>query len=269
MFFALLLLVNILLLSPVLAAPARGLGVRVQRRAEGRQSDPLSPVTPNTFKAPDTDSSEHIEYSSNWAGAILEYGAGSWKTVTGTFVVPTPKLNPGQTWASASAWVGIDGDTCQHAILQTGIDFTVYDNGQTTFDAWYEWWPDYAHDFSGFKVKAGDTVTVTVTAYSKTSGIATIHNHSTGKTVSKSITSSYALCEQDAEWIVEDYSIGGLVPLANWGKVEFKDASATTKSGKKHGPKDASIAAIVSAAGKVVTKTKTEASRVEVSYVKG
>ncbi|KAF4500527.1 glycosyl hydrolase family 43 [Fusarium agapanthi] len=40
--------------------------------------------------------------------------------------------------AAASAWVGIDGDTCQTAILQTGISF--YADG--SFDAWYEWIPD-------------------------------------------------------------------------------------------------------------------------------
>lgn len=26
---------------------------------------------------------------------------------------------------AASAWVGIDGDTCDTAILQTGLDFTI------------------------------------------------------------------------------------------------------------------------------------------------
>lgn len=47
--------------------------------------------------------------------------------MTGTFTVPTPKKPSGGGSGSfaASAWVGIDGDTCQTAILQTGIDFTV------------------------------------------------------------------------------------------------------------------------------------------------
>lgn len=49
--------------------------------------------------------------------------------------MPTPKLPLGatNTFASASAWVGIDGETCQSAILQTGVDFTISD-GKVTYD---------------------------------------------------------------------------------------------------------------------------------------
>ena len=53
---------------------------------------------------------------------------GTWKSVTGTFTVPTPSGS-----GSASAWVGIDGDTCGTAILQTGIDFTV-SGGSVSYD---------------------------------------------------------------------------------------------------------------------------------------
>lgn len=49
------------------------------------------------------------------------YRQGTFTTVTGTFTVPTPSGTSG----AASAWVGIDGDTCGNAILQTGIDFTI------------------------------------------------------------------------------------------------------------------------------------------------
>ena len=49
--------------------------------------------------------------------------------MTGTFTVPTPSGSSG----AASAWVGIDGDTCANAILQTGVDFTVTD-GEVSYD---------------------------------------------------------------------------------------------------------------------------------------
>ncbi|KZP10607.1 hypothetical protein FIBSPDRAFT_1051210 [Athelia psychrophila] len=32
----------------------------------------------------------HVEYSTNWAGAVLSEAAGTWKAVTDTFTVPTP-----------------------------------------------------------------------------------------------------------------------------------------------------------------------------------
>jgi hypothetical protein len=54
--------------------------------------------------------------------------------VTGTFKVPTPSAPSGGSGTySASAWVGIDGDTCDSAILQTGVDFTI-DGGEVSFD---------------------------------------------------------------------------------------------------------------------------------------
>ena len=49
--------------------------------------------------------------------------------MTGTFTVPTPREPSGASGThSASAWVGIDGDTCGNAILQTGVDFNVNGN---------------------------------------------------------------------------------------------------------------------------------------------
>ena len=51
---------------------------------------------------------------------------GTYKSVTATFTVPTPKEPSGASGShAASAWVGIDGDSCDNAILQTGVDFTV------------------------------------------------------------------------------------------------------------------------------------------------
>ena len=52
--------------------------------------------------------------------------------MTGTFTAPTPSGADG----SASVWVGIDGDTCGTAILQTGIDVTV-SGGEVSYDGEY------------------------------------------------------------------------------------------------------------------------------------
>ena len=186
----------------------------------------------------------NAQYSSNWAGAVL-IGSG-YTTVTGTIVVPTPQepssgSNSGTQYA-ASAWVGIDGDTCQSAILQTGVDFYIED-GQASFDAWYEWFPDYAYNFDDFTVNAGDTIQMTVTASSTSSGTATLDNLSTGQTVSHSFSGeSSELCETNAEWIVEDFSSGSsLVPFADFKAVTFTDASVTTTSGATLGVEGAAI----------------------------
>ncbi|KAJ4417490.1 hypothetical protein N0V82_006154 [Gnomoniopsis sp. IMI 355080] len=209
----------------------------------------------------------HVEYSSNWAGAVL-IGSG-YKSVTGTFVVPTPSTPSGgssRTEYAASAWVGIDGDTASNSILQTGVDFYV-EGSSIGFDAWYEWYPDYAYDFSGITISAGDTIKVTVTATSTTAGTATVQNVSKGTTVTHTFTSqSKALQELNAEWIVEDFSSGNsLVPFADFGTVTFTGASATTGSGTVT-PAGATIIDIEQN-GDVLTSVSVSGSTVTVSYV--
>lgn len=74
----------------------------------------------------------HVSYSTNWAGAV-QIGTG-YDDVTGTIVVPTPEIPSGGSSIkkyAASAWVGIDGDTCSTAILQTGVDFYAGRGGVT------------------------------------------------------------------------------------------------------------------------------------------
>lgn len=64
------------------------------------------------------------------------YPGQTYTSVTGTFTVPSPSAPDGgdDGQYSAAAWVGIDGNTCTSAILQTGVDFTTSDDGQTTYD---------------------------------------------------------------------------------------------------------------------------------------
>jgi len=218
---------TLLLAGSAVAAPGTALRQeRNRKRAAGtRHGNPM--IKSDGPAAVGATNISNVEYSSNWAGAIL-IGTG-YKSVTGTFTVPTPT-----TAGSGSAWVGIDGDTCDTAILQTGIDWTK-SGSSITYDAWYEWYPDYAYDFSGISMSAGDSITVTVTATSKTGGKATIKNVSTGTTVTHTFSgegSEGDLCEYNAEWIVEDFEEGSsLVSFADFGTVEFTGASATDGSG--------------------------------------
>ena len=133
--------------------------------------------------------------------------------------------------------------------------------------AWYEWYPDYAYDFSGIDFSAGDSVTVTVSADSLTSGTAIIENTTTGKKVSHTFTNQNAsLCETNAEWIVEDFEEGNsMVPLANWGSVTFSGASAKTANGTV-GPSGA-VVIDMEQNGKVLTKTTVTSTSVTVEYI--
>lgn len=267
MVFAVALISFALYATTAFAAPrGSGLAARIARRA-GRQSLPNQRIPGDLTNL--VSNSTHPEFSSNWAGAVFDNrGSGTFKSVTGTFVVPTPRVPSGgssSTTYAASAWVGIDGDTCGTAILQTGIDFEVR-GSSVAFDAWYEWFPDFAHDFSGISIRAGDTIKLTVTANTTRSGSAVIQNLSTGQTVSKSLTSSSSLCEQNAEWIVEDFESGGaLVPFANFGTVTFTGASATLVSGGTTGPSGSTLIDIQQN-GRVLTSASTSSNSVTVSH---
>jgi len=215
---------TLLLAGTALAAPGTALRrERALAKRAGRKSNPL--IRPTLSE--EEEKSLNItndSTSTNWAGAVLI--GSSFTSVTGTFTAPTPS-----TAGSGSAWVGIDGDTCQSAILQTGIDWTK-SGSSVTYDAWYEWYPDYAYDFSAssIPISAGDSITVTVTATSKTGGTATIVNNSKGKTVSHTFSNEAregSLCETNAEWIIEDFeSSGSQVQFADFGTVTFTGASA-------------------------------------------
>ncbi|KAF7595466.1 hypothetical protein BBP40_005802 [Aspergillus hancockii] len=259
----------VLLSSAAVAAP-----LTEQRRAHketrvlssDRHGNP--PFVPDTRDILQTNKSVHAQYSSNWAGAVL-VGTG-YTAVTGQFTVPVPSVPAGgssQKKYCASAWVGIDGDSCTSGILQTGIDFCIQ-SGSTSYHAWYEWYPDYAYDFTGISFSAGDTVKVTVIATSTVTGNATVENTSTGKKVTHTFNGDVLgmLCETNAEWIVEDYQSGSsLVPFANFGTVTFAGAQATTGE-TTVGPASASLMDIKQN-GHVLTNSSVTSDSVTVKYI--
>lgn len=230
----------LLLASTAVAAPftEKRLERQRQRAALRKSNPPLAPNTEGVSNIISLENSTNVQYSSNWAGAVLI--STGFTSVTGTVVVPHLSAGSSGTESAASAWVVIDGDTYGNAILQTGIDFYV-DGSSISYDAWYEWLPDYAYTFTGFTLSAGDSIRMTVTASSKTAGTAKIENLTTGKSVSHSFSGQPSLGEVNAEWIVEDFeSNGALVPFANFGTVTFTSASAV-KNGATVGVTGATI----------------------------
>lgn len=254
---------TVLLAGAAVAAPLTA--ARQARHANRRSNLPLKA---NSDEVMSTTGERNVQYSSNWAGGVL-VGSG-YTEVSAEFVVPVPSIPPGgnsYTQYCASAWVGIDGDTCQSAILQTGVDFCVQ-GGSVSYSAWYEWFPNYAYDFTGISINAGDTIQITVQATSSTSGYAYITNLSNGQQVSQSFYGETAgsLCETNAEWIVEDFQMGGsLVPFADFGTVTFSNAYAID-NGVQVGPSGAQVLDIEQN-GQVLTSVSIGSSDVQVRYV--
>ncbi|KAM6491322.1 Peptidase A4 family domain containing protein [Amanita muscaria] len=250
-------LTALLLTTAAFAAP-EGAIARRSRRSASRQSNPVQRLSGNTSLTAATNTS-NAAYTDTWAGAVWDsYPANTFYKVTGTFTVPTPSAPNGQ----ASVWVGIDGYSYQSAILQTGI-YMYYKDGVSTYDSWYEWWPDSPRIYtSPIAIRAGDIIRLTVTASSTTSGTTLIENLTTGQSESQSISHPYPLCQQGAEWIVEDSS---LTPLCNFGTVTFSSASAYLHNGNIISPSGA-VQVNMYQKGKVLTSV-SGSDAVTVKYV--
>lgn len=94
-----------------------------------------------------------------------------------------------------------------------------------------------------------------------------IENLTTGQTVQQELSSAYALCEQNAEWIVEDFEENGsLVPFADFGTVTFDSATASGPSGTTYTPSGATIIDIEQY-NQVLTSVTTSGETVTVKYV--
>lgn len=271
-------LLSAALAGSVLARPSSStLADRVRARANGsrlRKTLPIIKVgsgVKESFVEAEGNQTAHVQYSSNWSGAVLETpSSGYFKSATGRFTVPTPKYAGSGGSESASAWVGIDGDTCGSGLLQAGVDFTVDSSGSVSYDSWYEWYPDYAYDFSNFGVSAGDVIQVDVTATSTTKGTLKLTNVSTGQSVSKTLSapSGSTLCRQNAEWIVEDFSEGGsLVALSNFGTVVFTNAGASLSTGGTEGLSSATVIDLKQGSSVYTDVTINSNSQVTVKYV--
>jgi len=262
------LFLSVLLATSVIAAPRNqgGLAKRVAARA-ARRGNPLIPGKSASIEAPAGSNASHVEFSSNWSGAILTAPPSGQKftSVTGEFNVPTPSRPSGSTSGTfaGSAWVGIDGDTAQNSILQSGIDFTISGKSTVSFDAWFEWFPLDSEDFSGPSMSPGDTIKVTVTATSSTKGTVTLENLTTGKSVSTTVSapdSGAALAQQNAEWIVEDFEEGSsLVNFADFTPITFTNAAASTGS-ETVTLSGATIIEIESSSGEILTDVSIPSS---------
>jgi hypothetical protein len=174
---------------------------------------------------------------------------GTFKSVTGTFVIPTAQVSngqvpPGTSTFGGSAWIGIDGATSScEALAQAGVSWLVI-NGVAYYEAFIEWYPDgafYIGDQYNNPMHAGDTVTITIDVQTPSSASATIQNQNTGIKQTWQLSSGKTntlLCQASAEWIVEDFGIAhdpigqsGNIPFANFGSIEFSNAIATQTSG--------------------------------------
>lgn len=94
-----------------------------------------------------------------------------------------------------------------------------------------------------------------------------MENTSTGKSFTKTVTSSNTLCGISAEWIMEDLSVdSSSIGLANYGSITFSNAVATTSS-KTVTPSGAELLDIETSANQILTKSSVTSNSVTIAYV--
>ncbi|RDW78291.1 hypothetical protein BP5796_06143 [Coleophoma crateriformis] len=237
---------------------------------------PLQTITGAEISSDANDSV--VNYSSNWAGVILNPPSSDkpFTSVSGTFAVPAPSVPSGQPDGkyTSSVWLGIDGVNNTNAILQAGIDITITKAGDQAgyvFGAFYEWYPNYAVDFTSFSLTAGDVIAIDITTTSSTSGVVILENVTTGQSISQSVSapSSSALVRgTSAEWIVENFEgLGAALNFSDFGSVVFENCAAGTTS-ESWGISDASLVRMKTLGGSILTDVEIlGSSEARINYI--
>lgn len=163
--------------------------------------------------------------SSNWSG----YSAvnGRYTSVSASWKQPTATCTSATTYSSF--WVGLDGDG-SNTVEQTGTSADC-SGGVAKYYAWYEMYPKYPVNLS-LTVRAGDSLSGSVTTDGSGRFTLTITDNSTGKSFTTSQRLSHAKLAS-AEAIAEaPSSSGGVLPLTDFRTASF---SSTMVNGQPIG----------------------------------
>jgi hypothetical protein len=157
--------------------------------------------------------------SYNWSGYAVTGASGSVTDVKGSWVVPAIQGTCPSTNQYSSFWVGIDGFS-SNSVEQLGTDSDCQ-NGVPTYYAWFEFYPHPMFIINNLAVNVGDKVSAEVKYSGNNTFTASITDVSTGHAFSTTTTMRRAQ-RSSAEWIAEaPSSVGGVLPLANFGVVDF------------------------------------------------
>ncbi|HWE14374.1 MAG TPA: G1 family glutamic endopeptidase [Solirubrobacteraceae bacterium] len=174
--------------------------------------------------------------SENWAGYVVG-GSGSsgqqFKSVSGSWVAPTASCTSGPGYSAF--WVGLGGSGQSNSLEQAGTEADCSASGTPSYFAWYELVPQ-APVKVNLAVHPGDHISSKVTVEGSNVTIS-LSDQTTGASFSKTLRMS-SPDVSSAEWVAEapsscDQTVSNCSPLslADFGKVQFTNASATSING--------------------------------------
>jgi hypothetical protein len=151
--------------------------------------------------------------STNWSGYAAT--GSTYTSVSTTFTQPSVDCSKGNGYSSF--WVGLDGYS-SNSVEQTGTEADC-SGGVASYYAWYEMYPKFPVNYSN-PVKPGDSITESV-AFSGSSSF-TLKLADATQGWSQSVTKKLNNAKRSsAEVIAEAPYSGGVLPLADFGKVSF------------------------------------------------
>jgi Peptidase A4 family len=156
--------------------------------------------------------------SENWAGYVAAGAAGAFTSVSSSWAEPTATCGASETFSSF--WVGLDGAGTD-TVEQTGTEADCA-NGAATYQGWFEMFPN-APVFYDNPVQPGDAMSASVVANGGGSFTLTLTDSTEGWTKTTQQTSDTAQLGS-AEIIAEAPSDGQVLPLSDFGTVQFADA---------------------------------------------
>jgi hypothetical protein len=170
--------------------------------------------------------------STNWSGYAVETSSTApFTQATGSWTEPAAVSCPRRGSTYSSFWVGLDGYS-SNSVEQLGTD-TDCSSGRPQYYAWYEMYPNPSY-LIAHTVKAGDTLTATVTNTSPGSYTLTLTDVQQNWTFSIAQPGTFA--DASAEWVAESPDLCSrttctLAQLTNFGKVNFSGAKAAASGG--------------------------------------
>ena len=174
----------------------------------------LTAVSPNH-----TDGRKVIlhDTSDNWAGYAAT--GGTYNSVSSSWVQPSVSCTGEDTYSSF--WVGLDGDGTS-SVEQTGTEADC-SGGSPQYSAWYEMYPAYPVTY-GDNVSPGDSMSASVTTDGQGDFTLTLTDNTEGWTETQNQSSSSAQ-DGSAEVIAEAPYSNGVLPLSDFGTVNFTDST--------------------------------------------
>ena len=164
--------------------------------------------------------------STNWSGYAVTGASSHFTSVSASWTEPTAHCS-GSSTKYAAFWVGLDGYNSS-SVEQTGSDSDC-DGSSPDYYGWYEMYPANPVYFTN-AVSAGDHFTASVT-FSGTRTYTLVLKDTT-KGWTKTITKNQSgLARSSAEVITEaPSSSSGVLPLANFGTINYTGSSANGSS---------------------------------------